>query len=245
MANRRGNTTDGPAEIRSDSLVVRVEGIAAEFLPGDEPVFGRGADIDVDDNPFLHRRLGRFSHRQGWWWLQNLGSTLVLTVNEPSSGAASRLPPGTQAILVHPHQLVRFEVGRTRYELEVIQSSPVASSFETERDDRGAVTIDISELPLNDEQRRLLVALCEHRLLDPFGPLHLPSNQVVADRLGWSITKLNRKLDWLCDRLARQGVSGMKEPDGRATRRRERLVEYAVNVGLVGLDDLQELDPLR
>lgn len=242
MADRRGSPNDGSAGISNGALVVRVEGCRSEYLPGDEPVFGRGAEIDVDDNPFLHRRLGRFSHQGGWWWLQNLGSSTVLQVVDPRSGAASRVPPQTQTVLAHPHEVVRFEVGRTRYEIEVDQALAVTSPVDMGPADRGPVTIDITELPINDEQRQLLLSLSESSLRDPLGTLHLPSNQEVADRLGWSLTKLNRKLDWLCDRMARQGVSGMKEADGRATRRRERLVEHAINAGLVTVDDLIELD---
>jgi hypothetical protein len=242
MADRPGESNHHAAEIERDTLEVRVEGVTSKFLPGDEPVFGRGAQIDIDDNPYLHRQLGRFIHQQGWWWLQNIGSSTLLQVVELRSGAASRVPPGTQAVLTSPHQVVRFEAGRSKYELEADQTPRLPSSLDWAQTDSGADTIDITDLPINDEQRLLLLTMCESRLRDPLGPLDLPSNQEIADRLGWSITKLNRKLDWLCERMARQGVPGMKEADGRATRRRERLVEHAVNARLVRLDDLVEFD---
>jgi hypothetical protein len=61
----------------------------------------------------------------------------------------------------------------------------------------------------------------------------------LALRLGWTLTKFNRKLDHLCAKLAREGVRGLRGgPDALATDRREALVEHAITVGLVSDDDL-------
>jgi hypothetical protein len=65
----------------------------------------------------------------------------------------------------------------------------------------------------------------------------------VAARLGWTLAKFNRKLDHLCVKLARAGVAGVHGDLGQlATDRRRVLVEHALEVGLVGPQDLVLLE---
>jgi hypothetical protein len=108
----------------------------------------------------------------------------------------------------------------------------------------GAVTLEWGRVDLNDDQRLLLAALCEPRLRDPadrWAPV--PSNRSVAARLGWTLAKFNRKLDHLCVKLARAGVAGVHGDLGQlATDRRRVLVEHALEVGLVGPQDLVLLE---
>jgi hypothetical protein len=98
------------------------------------------------------------------------------------------------------------------------------------------------ELPrFTAEQVLLIVAMCEHRLAAEPGrpPSPIPTNQQIADRLGWTITKLNRKLDHICGRLARRGIPGLRGSERHlAMDRRRRLVEYALSSGLVTAADL-------
>ena len=42
------------------------------------------------------------------------------------------------------------------------------------------------------------------------GMSELPTSAAAAHRLGWSITRFNRKLDNVCDKLDQLGVSGMR-----------------------------------
>ena len=94
-------------------------------------------------------------------------------------------------------------------------------------------TTTAGSLPLNDEQRLLLVALCEP-WLDDAASNELPTNRQIAARLGWTITKYNRKLDWLCQKYASAGVSGLRgSSDLLARDRRVRLVEHALDTGIV------------
>ena len=61
--------------------------------------------------------------------------------------------------------------------------------------------------------------------------------------LGWAITRFNRKLDNVCDKLDKQGVAGLRGGPGKlASNRRTRLVEYAVGTRLVTPEDLALLD---
>jgi hypothetical protein len=57
------------------------------------------------------------------------------------------------------------------------------------------------------------------------------------------MTKFNRKLDNVCQKLKKAGVRGLHGgPDRLASDRRSRLVEYAVSVRLVTASDLRLLD---
>ena len=47
-------------------------------------------------------------------------------------------------------------------------------------------------------------------MTDVSGVADLPTNRHVADRLGWTITKFNRKLDTLCVKFEKLGVAGLR-----------------------------------
>ena len=97
---------------------------------------------------------------------------------------------------------------------------------------------------LTDEQRLLLLALAEGTLRDPHNSDELPTNRAVARRLGWSITKFNRKLDNLCNRFTKLGVGGLRGSiDQLATDRRRRLVEHAIESGLIARSQLDRAAP--
>src|SRR5699024_12726263 len=62
----------------------------------------------------------------------------------------------------------------------------------------------------------------------------VPTSAQAAQRLGWQLTKFNRKLDNVCDKLDRLGVRGLRGGPGKlASHRRARLVEHAVFSRLV------------
>ena len=46
---------------------------------------------------------------------------------------------------------------------------------------------------------------------DPSAPRIVPTNREAAQVLGWRITRFNRKLDNVCDRLSTAGVGGLRE----------------------------------
>jgi hypothetical protein len=71
----------------------------------------------------------------------------------------------------------------------------------------------------------------------------IPSSADAAVKLGWTITKFNRKLDNVCEKLSRSGIRGLHGDAGRlATSRRARLVEYALAARLVSASDLVLFD---
>jgi hypothetical protein len=71
-----------------------------------------------------------------------------------------------------------------------------------------------------------------------------PAHRAVARRLGWSITRFNRKLDNLCNRFTKLGAGDLRGSiDQLATDRRRRLVDHAIESGLITADQLDRLPP--
>lgn len=213
--------------------------------PDDRLTFGRSGDLSIDDNPYLHRVVGLVSNRRGVWWLDNLGRSIALTVLEVGGPSGSTVGPGSGVALVHGEFVVRFSAGPTRYELlGALEAHEWDTDLLGPDGLDGVRTLEWGRVELNPDQRLLLAALCEDRLLHPSEPdLPVPPNRERAARLGWTVTKFNRKLDHLCEKLHRAGVPGVHGGLGAsAMERRRRLVEHAVAVGLVTADDLTLLD---
>lgn len=224
---------DGPSV---DVLTVDFIGELHELQSDDSLTFGRRAELVIDDNPYLHRVVGRFVHRQGLWWLQNHGSRVHLELRDLDSAARFEVIPGQQVALVQRTFAVTFSAGQAGYEV-IGRRSGESYLADEEGLPIGTATMAFGVVPLSADQHRLLVAMCERRLVD--GGRDLPTNQAVAARLDWTLTKFNRKLDHLCAKLAREGVRGLRGgPEGLANDRRSVLVEHAVDSGLVTVDDL-------
>lgn len=233
-----------------NELIIDFAGDERVLQPGQELTFGRAGDLEIDENRYLHRILGRFSCVNGVWWLANLGSSIPLTVSDTAGPSFSRIAPGTSLALSFESALVVFEAGGRNYELaiDLADGGPRADSFDDVDPETwsGEVTTTASSLPMSAEQRLLLVALAEAQLRDPSAALELPTNRQISARLGWTITKYNRKLDGLCTKFAAAGVSGLRgSSDALARDRRLRLVDHAVHAGVVTVDDLALLDAHR
>lgn len=200
--------------------------------------FGRGAELDIDDNAFLHRQLGRFEHRDGRWWLVNTGSRIELEMFDRETKASARLTSGTSQMLPGENLLVQFVAGSTRYEL-LVNGPPIGRVEPAEPSD----TVGLHLIPWTHEQRLLMTVLAESLLRNPHQPLQLPTNDDAQTRLAWSKTKFNRKLDNLCERLTNLGVRGLdKGVGGRNNDRRRILAEVAVERGILSEADLEALD---
>lgn len=222
-------------------LVVGFLGAEHHLAAGAQLSFGRAADVVLDeDNPYLHRVVGRFVWGDGFWWLENLGDALELQLLG-QDGTLVRLPPGAQAPLTQPRAVVRFSAGGLPYEVEAAVPCGPAPAPAPVRPIAGPATTRYGELVLTDDEKALVVHLARPFLFDPgAGPERLPANEDVAASLGWSRTKLNRKLDYLCERLTRAGVRGLQ--GGRAqlaTNRRWVLVQHALVARLVTAEDLE------
>lgn len=203
---------------------------------------GREADLDVDDNPYLHRRFLKVHNDDGLWWLSNVGSRLSASVSAGDAGFSATLAPGARMPLVFGVTIVVFTAGPTTYEVEIHSGSSDFATTQPTPVSTGQTTIGVPTL--TDSQKVLIVVLAEEILRrDGTGASAIPSSAAAAKRLGWSITKFNRKLDNVCDKFDQMGVSGMRAGGGRlATNRRAKLVEYAVSSRLVTRADLPMID---
>jgi len=217
--------------------------------PGREFSIGRESDLRVDDNPHLHRQFLRVGVESGLWWLENVGTLLTATVTDASGQLQARLAPGARLPLVFERVHVVFGAGSTSYELTIHTAGgyygPAVSQVSRDpfpRESDGT----IGHVPLTLSQRQLIVALAEPLLRQSTaGHGEIPSSADAATRLGWTVTAFNRKLDNVCDKLDRIGVTGLRGGrDNLATNRRLRLVEYAIATRLVTRDDLAELELL-
>ncbi len=215
-------------------------------LPGDTLTFGRAGDLAIDEaNPYLHRVVGRFLCHNSVWWLENLGDHVELEL-ATEGGALTRLPPrppgghSALATVTAPRFRVTFEAGGLRYQLDGgLAAPPVAPA--PPPGPTGVRTSAFGRVRLTDEERALVLALAEPCLRDPgAGPRRCPPTGRSPTGSGWPITKFNRKLDYLCQRLTKDGVPGLQGGRGaEATNRRWRLVEHAVNARLVTPGDLR------
>lgn len=227
-----------------------------EFAVGSDRdlTIGRNGDIEIDDNPWLHRTFLVIRHEGGFWWLVNTGSTLTATVADEHGLFQAWLNPGARIPLALNKLLVWFTAGPTTYDFEILVDSPAFRAVVTSGDDaageRGADAADdmatVGRVSLTPDQRLLIVALCEPMLRRALpGAGHIPSSSAAADRLGWTLTRFNRKLDNVCQKLADAGTRGLHGGVGKlASNRKARLVEHALSTKLVTERDLALLDAI-
>lgn len=228
--------------------------ISVDFLderyeagPDEEITFGRSAMIVVDSgNEYLSRVVGGFVFHLGTWWLQNRSSTAQLSVIG-DNGQRAVLPPETSDPITVGAGSIRFSAGRFSYEIDFqLANPPVAPDHveaepaDDEADSPPTTTKEFGVVPLNVEQRAMLALFCRSWLLDPTAARHeLPANAEVAHELGWSLKKLDRKLDYLCARLSDAGVQGLRgSKGGEATDRRRYLVQHVLGIRLITAEDL-------
>ncbi|MEP9413775.1 MULTISPECIES: FHA domain-containing protein [unclassified Gordonia (in: high G+C Gram-positive bacteria)] len=212
-------------------------------LPGDRRfTIGREADLSVDDNPYLHRRFLLLHNENGLWWLTNLGSHLSASVSAGDVGFSATLGPGARMPLVFGETTVVFTAGPTTYELIVYATAPQVRPVTEQSFAVGRTTEGV---PMLTESQKLLIVVLAEEILrrEGTGASAIPSSAKAAARLGWPLTKFNRKLDNVCDKLDQLGVSGMRAGGGKlASNRRARLIEYAISSRIVTRDDLPLID---
>jgi hypothetical protein len=237
--------------MKSD-LRLRVEycGEVTAIETSDELTFGRAGDLRIDDNRHLHRVLGRFWARGDQWWLSNEGRSISIQIADADSRSNIMVAPGTEVALSFPNAILRFRAGITDYEMTLRvpdredEEDAEEDGDDALSDDEFGDTVGLGDVLLTDEQQLLLLALAEPTLRDPHTKEELPANRAVARRLGWSITKFNRKLDNLCNRFTKLGVGGLRGSiDQLATDRRRRLVDHAIESGLISAGQLDRLPP--
>jgi hypothetical protein len=212
---------------------------------GRQLTIGRCGDVEIDDNPYLHRAFLVVLQQGGLWWLSNVGSTLTATVVDESGLLQARVVPGARIPLALHRTVVWFTAGPTTYDFEIILDDPAfvpVAPAGVEPDAVGEMTV--GRVSFTPDQLLLMVALCEGSLSGSRpGTSHIPSSAAAAARIGWTITRFNRKLDNVCQKLADAGTRGLHGGVGRlATNRKSRLVEHALSTRLVTATDLALLD---
>lgn len=239
MTNKAPSKTHKPDEI--DSVTVEYCGEWHTVAAGEVFTIGREADLAIDDNQFLHRHLLELRFIDNMWWLINVGTRLAVTVSDSAGRLQSWLAPGARLPLVFGQTTAVFTAGPTTYEVQFFLAEPM---FSETRPTSSSGSTTIGDVSLTATQHLLILALAEPMLRkDGSGMGDLPTSAAAAQRLGWPITKFNRKLDNVCDKLARLGVQGLRGGVGSyATNRRARLVEYAIAARLVSRADLSLLE---
>ena len=170
-------------------------------------------------------------------------------MTDASGQVQARLAPGARLPLVFEHVHIVFGAGSTSYELSMRTAGgylrPAVSRLaravlaRERRDDRSRPA-DHQPATAHRRARRTAPAAEFRR-----ATARSPSSADAATRLGWTLTAFNRKLDNVCDKLDRIGVTGLRGGrDNLATNRRLRLVEYAIATRLVTRDDLAVLELL-
>ena len=224
------------------TLSVEFCGESLPVADGGSFTIGREGDLAVDDNQFLHRRFLVLHQHGDICAISNVGTQLTATVADEAGHMEAFLAPGAWLPLVFDATFVTFTAGPTSYSLSIHNTDPPFASTPVVATDAGDTTIGATHL--TPDQRRLIVALAEPRLRgDGKASVVLPSSADAAARLGWTITRFNRKLDNVCQKLERLGVRGLHgDSDRLASNRRSRLVEYAVATRLVSRADLAMLE---
>lgn len=210
--------------------------------------FGRAGDIVIDENPFLHRIVGRFAVRNSTWWIENRGSTIEIQICDATGNSRTVVAPGIAQPLSFGQFMVQFSAGPTNYELngELESFEWMDDLFDINDGSSGQSapqTLEWGRIQLNHDQRLLLVALAERELIDPHRSPHpVLTSREGAHRLGWSMPKFNRKLDHLCEKLHRHGVRGVHGVLGAsADDRRRVLIDHAISTRLVTVEDVKLL----
>ncbi len=243
--NTTADLDDTGSTTGTEAAPLRLE-FAGEWheLSADRPfIIGREGDLEIDDNPYLHRHFLELQYRDGLWWMANIGVRLAATISSAGGAVQSWLSPGARMPLVFERSVIVFTAGPVTYEFSLhTEQAPYDVSRQVEVSMSGETTVMPARFtPL---QKQLIVALAEPMLRrEGVSMNELPSSSDAAKRLGWTMTKFNRKLDNVCDKLDRMGVQGLRGGPGKlATNRRARLVEYAVTSQVVTRADLPLLD---
>ena len=99
---------------------------------------GRTGDLEIDDNPYLHRTFLVVSFDNGFWWLSNTGSTLTATVADEQGLFQAWLSPGARIPLAMKTLVVWFTAGPTTYDFEIHVASPVFRSVTSDPPETGS-----------------------------------------------------------------------------------------------------------
>lgn len=210
-------------------MTLRVEFAGEVREVDDRLTFGRAGDLEVDSNPYMHRLVGEFVLIDEVWWLCNVGSRQHLTVVDVE-GKRAELPPGTREALLAPGGVVRFEAGRSPYELTYERDDPEVAE-EPGNHAPGTATLNW-KVRLTQREVDFLVTFARPLLLATGEPL--PTYAEVARVWGVSPKTLDNTLQGFKRKLREARLAG-DEP-------LEALLVLLIRHDELTLDDLQWAD---
>ena len=219
---------------QTTELAIRWGDETRTLASGSDLSFGRASELSLDDNPYLHRQVGRFVEADDTGWsVVNDARIIDLRVTPTGAGTSIDVAPGESSALPPAGRIV-FRAGSTTYQID----------FEALTPDNTDEVIDITVPELGRRDLRVLLALCEARLLNPGSERVLvPGVSQVASRLALSLEQVNSAINSLTDAY-RQGADSAT--DGAGAREDdhglEGVVRWAVDQGLVDAGQLGSLN---
>ena len=119
---------------QGSTMTVTVDYCGEQFHATEEQplTIGRDADLDIDDNPHLHRVFLQIHREYDLWWLTNVGSTLTATVADKKGLFQAWLSPGRASLALDAFT-VWFTAGPTTYDFDILVDGP---AFEARRPGR-------------------------------------------------------------------------------------------------------------
>jgi len=197
-----------------------------EYNVVDRLTFGRTADLELDINKFMHRRVGEFVRESEVWWLRNLGSHIHLTL-VTNEGKRVELPPRAVQVLASAAGVVRFSAGPANYEI----SYELPGLHVPDRNDTELFGESTTQFALVFTPREVdfLVTFARPRLegLDQA----MPTYAEVAHRWGVAKKTLDNTVQGIKRKLRESGLA-RDEP-------LETLMGLVVRHGLITRDDLR------
>ena len=120
-------------------------------------------DVEIDDNPYLHRNFLQIVEDGGLWWLSNVGTTLTATVADKKGLFQAWLNPGARIPLALERLTVWFTAGPTTYDFDILVDSPAFTSTGTEEvvEDDATGETTVGRVSFTPDQKLLIVALAE------------------------------------------------------------------------------------
>ena len=158
-----------------------------------------------------------------------MGSAISATLADEDGLVQTYLSPGAQLPLIFPRTVVWFTAGPTTYEFDVLLADAPFNKVATTTVGDGETTI--GRVSFTPSQRLLILALAEPILRrGNRGAGAIPRSAVAAERLGWTITKFNRKLDNVCEKLTKMHIRGLVATNG-PTREQSSRSACRVRIG--------------
>ncbi|MFD0659114.1 FHA domain-containing protein [Thermocatellispora tengchongensis] len=199
-------------------------------------------DIVLDD-PAVSRRAGEIAAVGDYWLMSNLSAAKTYVVENPEGGGEFvKIPPGRMGAPI-PFEFSRVTLPAVDGTISFLVFAPQHVHAPGGGPRGGAETVVAFPLDRDAKYFRILVALCEPRLLDP-ATSRIPTIPEIIDRLpalGLSRTAVGFHIGYLAEKKLH-----VKPPqgEGKADWQRHALVSLALRFNLVTADDLALLPPL-